>query len=140
MTEIVELYQKVTGESIPIEELQLFLSIARTECINSILLSDFNAKLPILLQNPSYQEILRNFKSTHDGVSVGLQWAVRILSQEHKIDQFGDEIILTTSLAEQTQLQNKQSQEKIATYLQMINDYRKIEVDLDKSPKVKRSF
>lgn len=117
-------------DKVPTKELQLFLIIAQYECINHIILEDFNEKIKVLSHVADFSEILKKFRFMINGYSIGLKYAVASLEQENKIVKNQQEIMLSMPVKEREILEMSISNEMRLQYLLLAQVYREMALPL----------
>ena len=138
MITLEEVQQKL-NEIYPTKELLMFLTVAKMECINSVILEDLNAKIQILLENPKFHYLLQKFEPIQHGVCIGLDWAIYQLTLDHQIylDNH-NKLYLTISMDEQNKLFNDLDFETTKIYLQMAKMYRLMNIECEHFSKMKK--
>lgn len=125
--------------AIPENEIRSFLIMAKFECINSIIIEDFIAKISILQQQEMFQQLLSRFNPNN--VENSTLEAIQVLEHKHDIVVYHDNEIALAMSANQIELwKANQDLEKIILYLKMAHAYREIDLEMPKKmPKVKRN-
>lgn len=120
---------------IPSEEIVSFLVAGQFQCINSVLLDDFQAKIEQLKQNPDFSEQLKGCNKKAIAVAVQLLSDLGVISVQPYMDT---KMISLSNPNEQEQIWvQENTQEKWNDYLSITKAYRTTEMDLNKSPKRK---
>lgn len=126
--------QKDLNQKLPTTEFLSFLTAAKDQCINSVLLEDFIAKISVLKAQEQFYELLAKFND------------ITIIETIQSLENSGQVFVYPYNASTEVMLVNPIEQEKIVgetltpvnwhLYLQMAYAYRTIKID-QKSPKIK---
>lgn len=109
---------------IPTEEFRSFLIAARSECINSVLLDDFNVRIAILKEQPEFMGLLSNFSEETTAMAID------------KLQDSGEVLVYRSPDSMEVMLAKLPEIVPDSIYFQVAQSYRMVEPN-QKSPKVK---
>lgn len=126
--------QKDLNQKLPITEFLSFLAAAKDQCINSVLLEDFIAKVSVLKEQEQFYELLAKFND------------ITTIETVQSLENSGQVFVYSHNASTEVMLANPIEQAKVLgktltpvdwqLYLQMAYAYRTIKID-QKSPKIK---